>query len=165
MMAGYWVAPNAAVINQMNKLRPLIDVPETPLVTGEDYWIRSLSHYVNRSKKISEDLLVKFYRSAKERPQGVCKLETIEKVLMGFSINLDDTNIPCLPGNYSQADDLVTIRAEMEGIQLDKKEAREIGKTAIKLSQLIALDYNNMSYYQDQAPFDCLRPPKISAIV
>ena len=75
---------------------------------------------------------------------------------MGLDMYLD-TDIPVLPGNQRHATDLVTVRAEAQGVFLDDEEARRLGKAVHRLSAQFIMYPKHRERLLNLAPFNCLR--------
>lgn len=78
---------------------------------------------------------------------------------VGLRLELD-TDLPVLPGNTRDALDLVTIRAEMQGVTLTEDEAQRLARITHRVSALISKYPHKIDRLLDLAPYDCLRPAR-----
>lgn len=101
-------------------------------------------------------------RTILSRQQKAINVDIAEQILMGIDLYLDiNIELPVLPGNKALATELVNTRANIVSsvIKLDQKDMDKLIDKTIELSIKILEDPYNAPYYQDQAPFDCLRAP------
>lgn len=130
-------------------------------ILEEDCWktilIDKYSDKFNIKRQSVERKLLKIMTVDK----GVTEIDGVEKLAISLGHHIDlDTNIPTLPGNRMLAADLIYVRASEKNKDIGFDDVSSYIPTVIELAGLIIDDPGNISFYQDEAPFDCLRPPK-----
>jgi hypothetical protein len=90
----------------------------------------------------------------------VITIDFAEAVVMSVDLDIDrDTEIPVLPGNLRNAQELLEVRDE-KFWERPEEERVYLQRVVMRLCEQIIDNPSQMVEFQDDAPFDCLRPPR-----
>ena len=90
----------------------------------------------------------------------VSTIEFAEAVVLSLGLFIDqDTNIPVLPGNLRNAQELLEVR-DPKFWERPEKERLHFQREVMELCGEIIRHPERLKELQDAAPFDCLRPPR-----
>jgi hypothetical protein len=159
-----YVTPTSMVETILReRIKPLM-VAEMTMPFTDDETIGWQMHLAERAAQITHSTPEAQYRRiycALNEEAIISYTRNVEGWLMACNLDIDtDTNLPTLPGCKKYALDLLQIRAEALDPNVELEDVMHLVAPVIELSYAIVTNPEQMEQLQDDAPFDCLRPPQ-----
>ena len=127
----------------------------------DEGWIELLAWEMGQILRSTPEAVLRRMYDIRYDKAKVCNISFAEALCEALGMNMEiETDIPTLPGNRKLAAELVSIRAEMAGVELSDEELRVLADRAWRLSAIIVRNPERMERVQNMAPFDCLRSPR-----
>lgn len=170
-----WCIPSVLVKEFLQSNKGILEAEYTPVplakttkkgfneirVNPEGGWKELLVARMSRTLKVKPEAVVRRLYDIEYGKSQMVNIRWADAACLAMGKFIDsDTDLLTMPGNQNSAKELIQVRAEIAGDELDELEVKRLAKRTLRVVRLILHYPHNAERLASLAPYNCLRPPR-----